>query len=127
MDDNREFFERLEHQILDKSVITDMPNGCRLWTGAVTNNYGRKRVKYPNGTTKLEYVSRLVYMYVHRVLIIPANDINGNKLDMSHLCNNTLCVLPQHLVLEPHNTNMERRHCFNQFICTRHHIPYCLI
>ena len=127
MDVNQAFFDNFEHQIHIKSVDSDFPHGCRLWTGAVNGNYARKRVQYPDGTMKLEYVSRLIYMCVNRVFKVPRLDAHGHKLDMSHLCNNSLCVLPAHLVLEEHDVNMERRHCFNQHVCTGNHRPYCLL
>ena len=52
----------------------------------------RKRVRYPDGTIKLEYVCRVSYMCSRSLMSIPYYDAEGEMLDVSHLCHETLCV-----------------------------------
>lgn len=108
MEANRDFFDKLRGQIAKKSIDSHNVHGCVLWTGAINGHYGRKKVRYPDGTVTLEYVCRVVYMCKHRVINIPAEDADGETLDVSHLCHNHLCVSPHHLVLEKHSINMDR-------------------
>lgn len=42
--------------------------------------------------------------------------------DMSHLCNNKLCVNPEHLVYEPRWVNNARKNCVKEGKCTGHHV-----
>ena len=41
-------------------------------------------------------------------------------LDCSHLCHNTLCCNPDHLVLELRSINNDRNHCKNEMHCFGH-------
>ena len=102
---------------------------CHLWLGARTGNglYGRKSVTFPDGSNKLMRVSRVVYMIKHQSLIIPVVNEQGHILEMSHLCHTSLCVNPDHLVLEKKITNSERKHCRNQGCCTKKHQPFCIL
>ena len=127
MDIHRAFFDGLRVQILRKSVNNGNVHNCRMWTGCVNGKYGRKRVKYPDGTTKLEYVARLMYMCKTLDRYIPPYDADGSALDVSHLCGHSLCVNEDHLTLETHSVNMERVHCQSQHVCTGAHYPLCMI
>ena len=102
-----------------------------MWTGAATgtnkNKYGKKTV------TKLELglknksmsVHRLVYMYTHYdTRILHAKE---NNLEVSHLCHNSLCANSEHLTLEPHSDNAERRTCNLMHHCSKAHTPFCLL
>ena len=86
--------------------------------GSVNGNYGRKRVRYPDGTIKLEYVTRVVYMCDRQLLIVPTIDAHGTLLEISHLCGHSICINKEHLILEGHSINMEGRHCALQGLCS---------
>ena len=66
------------------------------------------QVSLPDGTTKLMTVSRVIYMIQQRTLNIPTRNEDGVTIEMSHLCHNSLCVNPTHLILEEKITNIER-------------------
>lgn len=68
-----EFFDKLDQQISSKTVFDVNHKHCHLWQGAKTSDglYGRKKVKFLDGTTKLMRVSRVVYMIKMRILDIP--------------------------------------------------------
>ena len=129
MADLSDFFSKLKHQIDAKSYFNANSQSCVMWQGATTSNglYGRKKVKFPDGNTKLMRVSRVIYMIKHKSLTIPTENDAGQSLEMSHLCHHTLCVSPDHLLLEPQSTNNERKHCYNQNICTKSHLPHCIL
>jgi len=121
-------FDKWWQQIIQKSTEMGNQHGCQLWQGAVTpRGYGQKRIRLPDGTSKLMLVSRVVYMCKHQTLNIPQDNINGEKVEMSHLCHNRSCVRQDHLILESHVVNMERQHCFHQHLCIGTHQPLCLI
>ena len=84
MGDINEFFDNLMIRIRARCEKSGNRQGCQLWTGAKTGGYGRMRVRYPDGTSTLEYVSLLIY----KTLCIPNADDEGNPLDVSHLCHN---------------------------------------
>ena len=103
--------------------------GCLIWSGGKStpkpNQYGRKRVKIPilDIASKVMYVHRIVYMchnYDMRIL-----DKNLG-LEVSHLCHNSLCARPTHLVLETHEQNSERLSCKLMGHCTKNHSPECI-
>ena len=57
---------------------------------------------------------------------MPRTDNNRKKLDVSHLCHNSICVKPIYLVLETHQTNLEiipgkvmgsTQNSINHFVC----------
>ena len=121
-------FDRWMGQIEKKSINIDNEHGCRLWLGACTQSgYGRKKLTFLDGSYKVILVHRVVYMCKYRSLHIPLVNNDMKDLELSHLCNNKLCVRSDHIVLESHSVNMERIHCFNQGICTDSHNPECLI
>ena len=127
MGDINEFFDNLMIRIRARCEKSGNSQGCELWTGGKTGGYGRMRVRYPDGTCRIEYVSRLIYKCQIRSTCTPHADDKGNPLDVSHLCHNSLCVVAHHLVLETHDINMERVHCNNQQLCTGNHMPNCIL
>jgi hypothetical protein len=73
----------LRERLMEKFVET---NGCWLWTGAVTTSgYGRI------GTSSYTTAFAHRVSYELHVGSIPAG------LHIDHLCNNRLCVNPEHL------------------------------
>lgn len=105
------------------------PGDCLLWTGGTStanpNKYGRKMVNIPmlGIKRKVMYTHRLVYMcHNYDIGILDKN----NPLEVSHLCHNTLCACPYHLVLETHERNAERITCRMMGECTKGHSPECI-
>ncbi len=95
-----------------------MENGCRIWYGAIS--YARNDSKVPYGKItvngKSEYVHRLSFQLKH-----------GRKASkLSHICLNSLCVNPNHLVEESQKCNNQRKKCRNDHSCTEIHFPVCL-
>lgn len=123
------FFNNLKAQIDAKTQFNVNDNGCNLWIGARTSNglYGRKQVTFPDGNRKLMRISRVVQMVKGHMLYVPAVNDEGHIIEMSHLCHNSLCVNPDHLILELRNTNAERKLCKNQGFCTENHNPLCIM
>lgn len=124
-------FDEFSLLLEKKSVQNVGLFNCTMWTGATdtSRSYGRQRVKWPGIGMKIELVHRLNYM-IHNKLTpssIPTEDEDGNKLEISHLCHNSLCLNISHLVLEPHSINMERFHCKVQHLCSGSHNPPCLL
>ena len=128
MTDINAFFDRNQGQIDAKTLFDSNETHCNLWLGARTGNglYGRKQVSLPDGTRKLMRVSRVIYMIQQRTLNVPTSNEDGVTIEMSHLCHNSLCVNPTHLILEEKITNIERKHCFYQGFCTENHNPLCI-
>ena len=105
-------------------------HGCVAWGGYVDKSgYGVQKVNWPTEGMKKERAHRLAYMIKHKISRndMLVRDENSNRIECSHLCHNRLCVNPEHIVLEPHATNLERIHCKGQGICARCHEPYCLL
>lgn len=69
-------------------------NGCLLWTGNQTNNYGSVSVN-----NKHMSVHRASYWIHNDIDEIPTKNENDEKLLIRHLCNNPLCFEPTHLKL----------------------------
>ena len=77
--------------------------------------YGRIGYVDPvSGVSKRKNVSRVAYMVFHKEWGADSG------LDCSHLCHNTLCCNPDHLVLEPRSVNNNRNHCKNEMHCFGH-------
>lgn len=113
-------------QKLSKKEFETNDLGCRLWVG-VTNSegYGRMRVTMTDVDgekfSKTVRVSRLG-LFLH---------LDGSPLpdDMhcSHLCHNKLCFLGDHLSLETHQMNQERKRCSDEKHCYGHQgFPNCI-
>lgn len=109
--------------------------GCVEWQGARTGDgYGRLCVPWEveeGGEVKIkrsqERVSRMIYLTQNNLNL--KNDLPRPPMEMSHLCHTRLCMLPDHLVVEPKAINLERRHCVNQGICMKSHegYPHCIL
>ena len=115
------FFEKYSALVYKKCQIGVGSRGCWIFMGKQKRGYAMQTVIYPNGTKKEVVASRLILASKLGRLLTSEDG------ECSHLCNQKLCCRPEHLVLEPHSTNMERVHCFGQGLCTRNHHPYCLL
>jgi hypothetical protein len=104
---------------------------CLLWTGAVKKCGRHKTILYGcitckiAGNWKTVSVHRLKYVLDHGVHL---DTIQVEGFDISHICHNTLCINPLHLVFEPHRVNNNRQRCKNKQICFGHeNRPRCLL
>ena len=104
------FFDRIPGQIDGKTLFDSNETHCNLWVGARTGNglYGRRQVSLTDGTRKLLRVSRVIYLIQQRTLNIPTRNEDGVTIKMAHLCHNSLCVNPTHLILQEKITNIEK-------------------
>ena len=123
------FFEKYTDLLLSSSILSE--NGeCQIWTGGTNTkgNYvwGMINVTYPSGKRCKINVARL-----SKMLEMKNVDLDKN-LDASHLCHNSLCINPQHIILEPHVINNQRRFCVSSQKCTTHilhgtHYANCML
>lgn len=123
------FFSKLSNNLLKNSVNSGNSLGCVEWQGSTDRyGYGRKRITWPDKSASVERVHRLSYMVKHQLFRheVPRNDEN-DPLDVSHLCHNKLCIKSEHLVLERHELNCERKACFLLNHCTLNHFPSCIL
>ena len=118
--------------IISKSVENE--KGCFLWVGGSTASknlrYGQKRLSVPhlNIKSRVFYVHRLAYMLKNECFDLPGTSSRGaGPKEVSHLCHNSLCVNPDHLVAETHAANVERLSCHALGHCIRTHEPPCIV
>lgn len=120
-----EHFFRKYSDILDNNCVLSSNGRCMIWTGPVTHTgkYGVVRYRHPDtGVWKTVTAHRCRVMITTRDL-----NLNSN-LDASHLCHNNLCVMINHISMEPHSTNNNRIHCKHSNKCTGHgEYPDCLL
>ena len=108
---------------------------CLIWCGATTasNNatYGQKRLTVPHLDikSKVFYIHRLAYMLKFNNFDLPhgVRSAGTRPLEVSHLCHDSLCANPDHLVLEPHEANAERISCRLMQHCVGTHKPACIV
>lgn len=107
-------FPKYRERLAKKIHIS--PNGvCQLWGGGIDNyGYGRIKVRIAETDHSLT-VHRLSYILSHEIEL---GDIAHT--DVSHLCHNKLCIKKEHLSLEPHEINLNRRPCINMGRCLHH-------
>lgn len=127
MSEFEQFCAKLKEDIYNSSKI--QANGCVVWDGSKTSNgfYGNKRVTWPDGTRETKKVHQLIMITKLLTREIPKYNPNHVKMEISHLCQVSLCVNPGHLELETHGQNCERKHCQLQNVCTKGHTPHCIL
>ena len=121
-------------KIIKKSTPPQGLHGCTIWRGATCNRglYGQMRnpcMIYTNTATVT--VHRLVYL-LHKLedypdYNLPHFDVGGEALHVSHICHNSLCTNIHHLCFERQSINNERHSCKTQNLCTKLHVPACLL
>ena len=124
------FWSQIALSLMQKSIFNCGRHGCTEWTGGREHGvYGKKSVVWPDGKKKIERVHRLSYMHAHHILRdeMPNKNSQGERLDVSHICHNPICLKPEHLILEPHSLNMDRMGCRMRNLCTKDHHPHCLL
>jgi hypothetical protein len=86
----------VDERLYSRITLPAPPNGCMLWTGAVSGaGYGIMRV-----AGRMQYVHRLV----HEKFLGPIPE--GYQID--HLCRVRRCVCPAHLEAVPQAENIRR-------------------
>jgi hypothetical protein len=124
---NRKYTDKL----IKSSYDLKLNNACRLWDGYINNKYGMINVDL-----KVFAINKWKRMPVHRLsffLSLHSQDISLldydiDRYDVSHLCNNTLCINPSHLSFELHTINNKRIKCRNKMLCMGHGPdPDCLL
>ena len=124
------FYAKYSEILLHNSMLGE--NGvCQIWTGGkkvCKNNYvfGILNVTFPDGKRTKINVARLSKMMQYKTLSFESN------IDSSHLCHNPLCILPEHINMEPHTVNNTRQFCVHNVKCSGHTMngvvyPECLI
>ena len=111
------FRENLADQLHNTGVS---PKGCVVRLEEQRSRYIQTTCAFPGQPRMTFYAHRLVYQLQNQLLSLPIH------LEVSHLCHNTKCVRIDHLNLETKEVNDDRRHCKNQGVCTRDHLPHCI-
>lgn len=87
---------RLQRKILT-NIVKDENCGCWLWTGQISNSgYGKLRIKDDNNQTRMESAQHVSYTAFTG--LVPEGMLTRQ------ICNNRLCVNPEHLELFEHET-----------------------
>lgn len=82
---------RLQRKILT-NIVKDENGGCWLWTGQISNSgYGKLRIKDDNNQTRMESAQHVSYTAF--IGLVPEGMLTRQ------VCNNRLCVNPDHLEL----------------------------
>lgn len=104
--------------LIDRIIANSVPSTenfyggtpCWEWIGRVTEN--RNGTRYPRMAQRVKSGSRkgkVSMEFVHRVVI---RNIKGRRLTRGnvamHLCNNTICVNPDHLAGGTQSENMKQ-------------------
>lgn len=74
-------------------------NGCLLWTGSMSNNYGKTWI---NGVWT--YSHSASWMVKNKTLDIPRT-INGEYVNIRHMCHEPCCIEPSHLEMGTSSQN----------------------
>lgn len=89
-----------------------------------------------SGYTRTNFHRRKILCHLAMWCLANGKEVARQDGDISHLCNNPGCCNPNHLCLEGHQENLDRRHCPGYFYfrddptvawkaCT--HDPPCLV
>lgn len=122
--------ESLLEKLAKKTQYDQGPLHCNEWVGALhQGKYGKMLVCWPDGTKRMERTNRIAYIAANKIpkADLASHDAEGHKLEVSHLCHNGICLKPSHLVLETHETNIERVSCQKQGHCCKIHNPHCIL
>jgi len=104
------------NQIVENRLIKDVNGQCDIYTGPQKNKYG---------LVKLTFMGNKLSLYAHRVAKMHSMGVTAFEpfLKCSHLCHNTLCCNPAHIVLEVQGINNNRQNCKTRRICAGHASP----
>ena len=112
---------RIKYIIAKKSSI-ELPKRCLIWHGSVRRTGAKEKATYGMISIKLPGSNKRTLKTVHRVAYMAHTaDINlPRECDVSHLCQNSLCVCFEHLSLEPRAINNSRKICKRRHECQGH-------
>ena len=130
-------FDQIFERLMGKTEPAYGLYNCVIWCGAKWHNGAYGVITNPFYHVDRPYipkrigVHRLSYIIRHREQypdgILPSVDDEGRKLNVSHLCHNSLCVNPDHLTMETQAINNDRKSCKCSGRCLRTHNPFCLL
>lgn len=126
------FFENLQARLLANSrevvdVNDNSENNCTKWQGALNKaGYGTIHLILPNKKKIHTTVHRAAYMLKYKLTNIATFNVDGERLEISHLCHSASCINTSHLTLEPAKINRERQICCTSHVCLGHK-PECMI
>lgn len=86
----------LENNIVFGPVMPGMTTPCHVWTGKLSEGYGKV------------YVGDYRYKYAHRVRYEAVWGPVPEGLELDHLCRNPSCVRVSHLEAVTHQENVRR-------------------
>ena len=115
--------EHIKRQIDDYYSFHEIEvcaNGCHRWVGKYSGGYVSKHFKLINRETHKEKNIKLALHIVVCFLKYRRIPVKG-AIDCSHLCHDKNCLNPDHLVLEPRDTNNLRKNCKKAKRCSHHH------
>jgi len=97
---------------------TQGKTGCWLWAGAVNyDGYAQIKRRTPQQVAEGVIGKNIGRNFlVHRIAYVAKNgrDVTHGA---SHLCNNSKCFNPEHIVDEPMDSNNRRKGCVGQVRC----------
>ena len=114
-----DFLQKLSLQLARHPAGVPDGRGCLLWTSSTTTSVNsRVKVTWPaveedRTVAEQERIPHMGDMIKIGGEVLCA-DSQGQALEVSHLCQNKLCINQPHLSLEPRDVNNEMRHCVNQ-------------
>lgn len=106
---------------------------CRLWTGTIqsgkNSTYGVLNCRVSPKTWRRFYVHRLALVFAKNLAPEDIEVIAGeDRMSVSHLCHNSLCINGHHLAYEPQALNRARCTCLAQGVCSGHRgWPNCML
>lgn len=121
-----DFWSILKDKLLD-NIEFNNENDCFIWVGVKKNSngliYGRYYVQLPSDDKAKYYLVHRLSLMVQNKAKLPTDQF------VSHLCNRSLCINPNHLNVEPHYINTIRKTCFQFHRCNGHgaEFPNCIL
>lgn len=107
----------LYSDILGQIDISEENWQCWIWTGYCQTKKKDEPARYGR---IIKSINKIKHNYFVHQIVWLANQTPTKTVcpgDISHLCHNTKCVNPQHLVIEPSAINSQRKECKNQGSC----------
>ena len=107
-------------------VRLEASGDCLLWTGFVSTTSGYGMLRVPTNQPKSKRKSGTTMRGVHQIRLMCALHVTHFQPDYetSHLCHNKLCAKIDHVSLEPHSVNTQRRACVTNGRCKGHGALY---
>ena len=110
------FYTKYSAKLKEGSTIGENQD-CIIWTKAKNScGYGVIKYKSPSDFSwKTVNVHRLSFVVFNKKMFADVKNY-----DVSHLCNNKLCIKKEHLYAETRAQNRKREICVNRNICNGH-------